>query len=40
MPTEDGDPEYPEMTGKRRDGRNLVKEWIAHKRTQPGTRAR
>jgi alkaline phosphatase len=35
LPREAADPEYPQQTGRRRDGRNLVDEWVA---AQPGSR--
>ena len=34
MPTGVADPEYPDRQGRRRDGRNLVEEWVA---AQPGS---
>lgn len=34
LPVETADPEYPERMGRRRDGRNLIEEWVA---AQPGS---
>ena len=38
LPDTVADPEYPERTGQRRDGRNVIKEWLERKRGQ-GKRA-
>lgn len=35
LPLDAGDPEYPALTGQRRDGRNLVQEWL---QAYPGSR--